>query len=305
MRRARERLTLTLLLWAFASVAYAADCRLGERYVASAAERVAADDNEQAITYLRRAVDVCPNYAAWQQLAEALSRSPEPGDKKAAVEAFVTSYELAAADAERARSLHRYAGFLSREGDPQNAYPVIMQAAALAGADPEIAALAREIDQQIQNPTREQLVRGLSASLYKPFKVAASDSPQPNAAKSPPSQAASGPSVNIRVNFETASTVVDDTTRGNVRLLARALADPELTGRRFLLVGHADVRGDAAYNLQLSQDRAAAIHQSIVLIEPGLAGRIETTGRGSSEPMVSGSSPDAHRANRRLQVVVR
>ena len=283
--------------------AQAADCKLGERYVAVAGERAAAQDTEQAVTFLRRAIEVCPGYDAWQKLGEVLSLSTEPADEKAAVDAFVTAYELAASDKERARSLHRYAALLSRQGDPQNAYPLITQAVALDGADSEIAALAGEIDRQIQTPTREQLVRGLSTSLYRPLKVASG--PTQASVAQPPQAIGSGPSVTIRVNFETSSTVVDEATRGNVRLLAQALADRSLIERRFLFVGHADVRGDATYNVQLSRDRAAAIHQSVVLIEPTLAGRIETTGKGSTEPLVSGDGPEAHRANRRLQVVVR
>lgn len=107
------------------------------------------------------------------------------------------------------------------------------------------------------------------------------------------------------MNFEVGSTLLDDETRPNLSKLGNALSDPELADRSFIFVGHADVRGDEQTNLTLSTRRAEAIYQAIVSMAPELRGRIEIEGRGESEPLDPGNDEASHRANRRLQVLLK
>jgi flagellar motor protein MotB len=54
----------------------------------------------------------------------------------------------------------------------------------------------------------------------------------------------------------------------------------------------------------LSKRRAEAIYEVAVLIEPSLQGRIELSGKGSSEPLDPAHNEQAYRINRRLQVLL-
>ena len=310
MQRLMHKLSIGLLagmLWAAPAAATAEDCTLGERYRNLAQDRIAAFKEDEAIFFLEQAVRYCPSYEANQQLGELAAGSPEAADKRRAVTAFVAAHALADTDAKRARTLYQYGRLLNREGDPQNAYPLLMNAQALAPANTELTALLNEVRPQIDNPTQAQVVRGLSDSLYQPLILTGiagvgmeTGASEPTAA--PP--AWTGPSANIPINFITASTRVDEQTRTNVRTLAQALNDPTLRARQFVFVGHADARGDSAYNLELSRQRAEAIRQSVVLLEPELEGRIDIVGRGAYEPIAYENNEQAWRANRRLQVLL-
>jgi outer membrane protein OmpA-like peptidoglycan-associated protein len=73
---------------------------------------------------------------------------------------------------------------------------------------------------------------------------------------------------------------------------------------RVVLVGHTDVRGTAEFNLKLSRERAEAV--AAFARENGLNFVIETTGKGSNEPMrmsdTSGlSQEDIFALNRRVE----
>ena len=116
-----------------------------------------------------------------------------------------------------------------------------------------------QIEEQIGHPTQAHLTRGLWDSLYKPLRVA---SVAPEGAKSPQvtqSVAIEAASVSIPINFETGKTIVDDETRPNVAILAHALADKAHGAQRFVFVGHADIRGNEAQNIEF---RSVAPRQS-------------------------------------------
>ncbi len=67
------------------------------------------------------------------------------------------------------------------------------------------------------------------------------------------------------------------------------------------IVGHTDIRGDAAYNTALSERRANAV--KAWLIGHGVsATRVTASGAGKSRPLEPGDTEDAHRANRRVEI---
>ena len=286
------------------------DCALGQRYLSLAKDRIAAYANDEAIAFLRQSVDACPSYDAYEQLGELAAQSPQREDKVKAVDAFVAAYGRAPTPQARAHSLYQYASLLNREGDPQNAYPLIKEARTLDPGNAEIATLADTVEKQVQHPTQEHIVRALHYSLYQPIsKIVAEDNGGGGGGQAKaPSQhtaAASGPSVNIPINFNTGSTEVDAQSRPNLDLLAHSLADPSLAGRKFTFVGHSDARGGDQYNVSLSLQRAQAISQLVTSLEPSLAGRIAVEGHGAREPIDTGTGEAALRANRRLQVLVK
>ena len=76
-----------------------------------------------------------------------------------------------------------------------------------------------------------------------------------------------------------------------------------LAGTKIELAGHTDSDGDAAANLKLSQDRAAAIKN--YLVGKGIApNRITTVGYGESQPVADNGSEAGKAKNRRTEVRV-
>jgi outer membrane protein OmpA-like peptidoglycan-associated protein len=268
-----------------------------------AKDRMAAFAQDEALDFLRQSSAACPSYEAFEQFAELAAQSSEREQQTEAVAAFVQAHSLATSDENRARSLYQYARLLSVQNDPQNAYPLIKQAQQLKAGDADIDALANRLEQQIRNPKTDQLVRGLRDSLYQPLKVAALGATGSKGQRAL-AVAPAKPSVNIQINFVEDSIEVDAQTRPNVTTLAHALADASLAGGRFMFVGHADVRGTDEHNMELSQRRSQALARAIMELEPALSGRIDTMGRGESEPLDLSLTENAHRANRRLQVLL-
>ena len=69
------------------------------------------------------------------------------------------------------------------------------------------------------------------------------------------------------------------------------------------IVGHTDSDGDAAYNQQLSERRANSIAD--VLLDAGIPfSRIQTFGRGESQPVASNLDPASKARNRRVEIVI-
>lgn len=274
------------------------DCKLGERYLHLAHERLAAEEAGEAESLLRQAIDSCPSYDAYQTLGEVEARSPRRAEQEHAAEAFVAAHARAPSDEARAKTLLHYASLLNRDGDPQNAYPLIRDAQRYDPKNEQIARLSTQIDRQVRNPTQLHILRGLYGSLYKPLQ---SDGAAPAGGAG---QAASGPSINVPIDFVTGSVEIDEHSRANVALMARALADPGHLQQRFLFVGHADLSGDEERNLDLSRRRAEVIYRSVIALEPSLAGRIDCVGRGSTNPIDAGRDESASKANGRLQVLL-
>jgi len=160
------------------------DCALAEHYYSLAQDRLGASEESEAAAYLERAGAACPRYAYFQELGELRMKTVNQNDRQLAVDAFIESHELASSDKERARALWKYAALLNQEGDPQNADRMIREARRLDAGNQEIDNLATAIQVQIENPTREQLVRGLAASLYKPLHVVTATGQLPGAGSS-------------------------------------------------------------------------------------------------------------------------
>ncbi len=69
------------------------------------------------------------------------------------------------------------------------------------------------------------------------------------------------------------------------------------------IIGHTDSDGDAASNQQLSENRAFAV--SNVLISDGVpSSRIQSIGRGESQPVASNLNAQGKAQNRRVEIVI-
>lgn len=103
------------------------------------------------------------------------------------------------------------------------------------------------------------------------------------------------------VTFATGSATVASSFLPALREVARSLnGHPNSTVR---VVGHTDNVGSAAYNQQLSQDRALAVAR--ILIRDGVsASRINYSGRGYNEPITTNATAIGRAQNRRVEIVI-
>jgi outer membrane protein OmpA-like peptidoglycan-associated protein len=111
----------------------------------------------------------------------------------------------------------------------------------------------------------------------------------------------------IQVTFESGllydfdSDVVKPAAQANLRELARSLS--KYPNSDLLIVGHTDSKGDDAYNMRLSERRAAAAMS--FLAQQGVErSRIRTSGRGEEEPVASNDSESGQQQNRRVEVAI-
>lgn len=272
------------VLISYGQSVFAMDCDLGDKYYAQAVAAGQESDFDTAERHLEKSVSLCNQYKTWHLLG----RSKLALNKyNAALDAFEQAQSLADSDNQRANSLARYAEVLSLNSREAEALSIIQVARNMHDSSPEwMMNLAKILDQKLsQKPmTKDIITRSLGS--YKPtFKLTNYT-----------------PSINIRINFEFNSTVVDHESFSNLDLLASVLDDDAYDGRDIKLVGHTDVRGDEAFNDTLSLQRAIAVRDHLLKKSPGLASRLIVVGAGENEPLYPGTTEEDHRLNRRLQV---
>lgn len=159
----------------------------------------------------------------------------------------------------------------------------------------------------IEGPvTREAVVRSLTV-----LPVAEEAGTTGRVDPRPPSQAAgfgadvapSGAaelSVMLRINFALESADLTPGARRDLDQVAAALLDPRLIGVPVKLEGHTDATGDAGYNLNLSQRRAAAV--LTYLVRRGVApDRLQAVGYGEHRLLPGRSAADGRQ--RRVEIV--
>jgi OmpA-OmpF porin, OOP family len=103
------------------------------------------------------------------------------------------------------------------------------------------------------------------------------------------------------VTFDHNSDVLTKKARENLDEFSKALAAPQLASRAFMIEGHTDATGTDAYNMSLSERRAAAVVR--YLEEKGIGpDKLQSRGLGKSQPRTPNPF-DA--ANRRVETRVR
>jgi len=102
------------------------------------------------------------------------------------------------------------------------------------------------------------------------------------------------------VRFARSSFELDNAFQPDLSQLASTLA---LSDIRIRIVGHTDNEGSEERNQQLSEQRAVAVAN--YLMELGIqSNRIETEGRGESEPIADNATDQGRAANRRTEIIV-
>lgn len=106
-------------------------------------------------------------------------------------------------------------------------------------------------------------------------------------------------SVNLNVPFEHNSSALQPQAARQLQQLESALNSSSLGHDRFLVAGHTDAQGSAAYNKQLSLRRADAVKK--YLVSQGIdATRLDTVGYGSEKLLTADRPNDP--GNRRVEI---
>ncbi len=103
------------------------------------------------------------------------------------------------------------------------------------------------------------------------------------------------------IEFQTASAVIRPSSFKVLDSIAAKLKQyPEV---RVKIDGHTDSLGAASANMKLSQNRADSVRNAMA--QRGIAAsRIESTGYGSTRPLVPETSPENRAKNRRIELVI-
>ena len=119
----------------------------------------------------------------------------------------------------------------------------------------------------------------------------------------PPTEAillAAKPNISMAIRFDFDSWRIRPESAGALDNLAAALSSPELRSSKFLLEGHTDATGGAAYNQRLSQQRADEVKRRLAALGVPPE-RVASVGRGATQLANVGDPGSAE--NRRVRLV--
>jgi OmpA-OmpF porin, OOP family len=114
---------------------------------------------------------------------------------------------------------------------------------------------------------------------------------------------ASGPSVNLTVDFPNGSAELTPEAMASLDALGRALSSQDLANYRFRIEGHTDTVGSKEYNRALSEQRAEAVVHYIVTKYGVPASRLQPVGMGEQGLLVATPPQTPEPRNRRVQVI--
>lgn len=109
-------------------------------------------------------------------------------------------------------------------------------------------------------------------------------------------------SIKLEINFATNSDVIPASYSGELDKVAAFLSKHDNVNA--VIEGHADSRGDAAYNKDLSQRRAGAVKNALSKNYGIAASRLSASGYGEERPVASNDNEEGRKANRRVVAVV-
>jgi outer membrane protein OmpA-like peptidoglycan-associated protein len=110
-----------------------------------------------------------------------------------------------------------------------------------------------------------------------------------------------GKLISYGIYFDSGKDIVKPESYATIKEIAKVMNDnPDL---RVRIVGHTDSDGDNALNLDLSKRRAENVKLFLGKEFNIEAGRIETDGKGETEPLVSNSTTENKAKNRRVEFI--
>ena len=101
--------------------------------------------------------------------------------------------------------------------------------------------------------------------------------------------------------FDVNSDKINPESYGTLKEIAGVLTED--SALKVMIVGHTDSDGDDAANMDLSKRRAVSVKSAIVSEFKIDAGRLETDGRGESQPIDKNDNPAGKANNRRVEFI--
>ncbi|RAJ07946.1 OmpA family protein [Arenibacter echinorum] len=98
--------------------------------------------------------------------------------------------------------------------------------------------------------------------------------------------------------FDSGSANIQPQSMGIIRQISQVLQ--EENGMNLMIIGHTDADGSEDANLSLSQKRAAAVKEALVNVYGIADNRLQTQGKGESEPLGDNNSTEGKAQNRRV-----
>ncbi|MCP4975069.1 MAG: OmpA family protein [Maribacter sp.] len=98
--------------------------------------------------------------------------------------------------------------------------------------------------------------------------------------------------------FDSGSANIQPQSMGIIRQISQVLQQE--TGMNLMIEGHTDSDGDDASNMDLSKQRADAVKNALIEIYNVAGSRLQTTGKGESEPVGDNGTADGKAQNRRV-----
>src|SRR5690606_20466438 len=103
------------------------------------------------------------------------------------------------------------------------------------------------------------------------------------------------------ITFTVNSDKLKPESMGIIKEIAGVLeANPDVAIK---IIGHTDSDGDEGYNLKLSQQRSAAVKRALTDVYNIKPARIQTEGKGESQPTSSNETAEGKAANRRVDFI--
>jgi OOP family OmpA-OmpF porin len=115
----------------------------------------------------------------------------------------------------------------------------------------------------------------------------------------------SGTQIIIRLyalTFQSGSTLITPEHFSLLTKVMRALR--EFPNNKFMIAGHTDSQGNDAYNLNLSEQRAASVRAYLEANMGISPDKFVSIGYGESKPIASNDSPNGRRLNRRIEIII-
>jgi outer membrane protein OmpA-like peptidoglycan-associated protein len=244
-------------------------------------------DPQRKVELLEKAVSLSPTAEMHMDLGTAYSADALARFHDARKE-YRTAYEMMLARGDRkiaALLLARIAAVHAMEGHSLDAAKVLEAAVKL---DPSNSRLAAELTKQRFALTARTMT---AADINRGFETTREFDLE-----------ATGPSIDLYVNFEFDSDRLTERGTAQADELGKALSAGEHEGQRFEVTGHTDRVGSDAYNFQLSKRRAMTVKQHLTDKFHVPAHCLTAIGMGKRRLLQHGTTPEDDAINRRVQV---